>query len=408
MKTDVLIIGAGPSGTASAAILKKEGFDVVIVEKTTFPRFVIGESLLPRCMDLLDEAGLLDAIKEQGYKEKHGAKFYRGKDTCEFNFGEQYTKGQTWTWQVPRADFDKVLADEVAKKGVTVLYNSTVENVAFTTNKVTTTVNIKGEEKTITSKYIIDGSGYGRVLPNLLDLNIPSTLPVRSAFFTHIDDTNRAQDIESSRIQVVVLKADVWIWIIPFSNGKTSLGVVGDLSFIDKTKSNEENFRTLLTSNEFLNPRFGKNKFEFEPKIINGYSAGVKQLYGEKYVLTGNSTEFLDPIFSSGVTFALESGVLAAKLVVKELNNEKVDWGKEYSEYILQGVAVFRSYVDRWYDETLQTVFFSNEINSDIKGQICSVLAGYVWDNTNPFIKKHKKMVQTLAKVIEIKKSETA
>lgn len=404
MKTDVLIIGAGPSGTASAAILKKEGFNVTIVEKTTFPRFVIGESLLPRCMDLLEEADLLETIKKQDYKEKHGAKFYRGDDTCEFNFGEQYTKGQTWTWQVPRADFDKVLADEVEKKGVYILYNSAVENVEFTTDKVLTTINTKGKIKTIESKYIIDGSGYGRVLPNLLDLNIPSTLPVRSAFFTHIDDTNRAEDIESSRIQVVVLKADVWVWIIPFSNGKTSLGVVGDLSFIDKTKSNDENFRDLLQSNEFLSPRFGNNKFEFEPKVIDGYSAGIKQLYGDKYVLTGNSTEFLDPIFSSGVTFALESGVLAAKLVIKELNNEKVDWEKEYSEYILKGVAVFRSYVDRWYDETLQTVFFSDEIGQKIKGQICSVLAGYVWEDTNPFIKKHKRIVQTLAKVIEIKK----
>lgn len=404
MKTDVLIIGAGPSGTASAAILRKEGFDVTIVEKTTFPRFVIGESLLPRCMDLLEEAGLLEAIEKQDYKEKHGAKFYRGNDTCEFNFSEQYTKAKTWTWQVPRADFDKVLADEVAKKGATILYNTTVENVEFESEKVITTVTSNDETKTIESKYIIDGSGYGRVLPNLLDLNIPSTLPVRSAFFTHVDDTNRSEDIESSRIQVVVLKADVWVWIIPFSNGKTSLGVVGDLSFIDKTKTNDENFRILLESNDFLNTRFGKNKFEFEPKVIDGYSAGVKQLYGNRYVLTGNSTEFLDPIFSSGVTFALESGVLAAKLIVKELNNEKVDWEKEYSEYILQGVAVFRSYVDRWYDETLQTVFFSDEIDQDIKGQICSVLAGYVWDETNPFIKKHKRIVQTLAKVIAIKK----
>src|SRR3954465_11594578 len=115
---DVLVIGAGPAGCISASIINKEGFKVKIVEREKFPRFVIGESLLPRVMDHLEEAGLLEAVKQAGFQQKFGAKFVRGEEICDFNFTEQFTKGWTWTWQVQRAKFDKILADTVASFGV--------------------------------------------------------------------------------------------------------------------------------------------------------------------------------------------------------------------------------------------------------------------------------------------------
>ena len=134
-----------------------------------------------------------------------------------------------------------------------------------------------------------------------------------------------------------------------------------------------------------------------------GYSIGVKQVYGNGFVLCGNSTEFLDPIFSSGVTLATFSGLQAAKLTHQQLQGKPVDWEKEYAEVLTHGVEVFRSYVNAWYNGDLQTIFFNNDINPDIKKQICSVLAGYVWDYTNPFVKKHKTIISSLVKVIKIK-----
>ena len=140
--------------------------------------------------------------------------------------------------------------------------------------------------------------------------------------------------------------------------------------------------------------------FLFEPKVIQNYSKSVKQFYGKGYVLTGNSSEFLDPVFSSGVAFATESALKAAKLIVKEFHNESVDWEKEYSEYIKYGVNVFRTYVKEWYTGNLQTLFFHRPENPLIKRQICSVLAGYVWDKTNPFVTKHDKLIKNLAHII--------
>lgn len=119
-------------------------------------------------------------------------------------------------------------------------------------------------------------------------------------------------------------------------------------------------------------------------------------------VLTGNSAEFLDPVFSSGVTFATESGLLAAKLITKALQNETVDWQIDYENYIKEGITVFGSYVKEWYTGNLQTVFFEGNDNPDIKKQICAVLAGYVWDKTNPFVKNHNRLIATVADYIRL------
>ena len=115
-KVDVLIIGAGPSGCVSAAYLAQKGYRVTILEKSKFPRYTIGESLIPRCMDNFEEAGLLEDLQQQNYQKKHGAKFIRNGVVGAFDFAEKFGEGWDWTWQVPRDDFDLVLAESCQKK----------------------------------------------------------------------------------------------------------------------------------------------------------------------------------------------------------------------------------------------------------------------------------------------------
>src|SRR5690606_3720145 len=165
--------------------------------------------------------------------------------------------------------------------------------------------------------------------------------------------------------------------------------------------SNMEQYSQWLSEVVELRDRFSVNDCLFDAQKISGYSSSVKQLYGNGYVLTGNSTEFLDPVFSSGVTLATESGAKAAHLIIKELNGDAVDWEGEYSDYIKQGVDVFRTFVSTWYDGSLQKILFSQNSNPDIKRQICSVLAGYVWDQSNPFVRKHERAVKALATLIK-------
>ncbi len=216
-KVDVLVIGAGPAGTVAASIVNKAGYKVKIVEKMKFPRFVIGESLLPRCMEALTEAGFLDAVKERGFQEKFGAKFVKNGKICDYFFADQFTEGWKWTWQVPRAEFDKILADTVEQMGVPVSYETTVTGIQFNeSDSVTTVEDINGNKSQIEARFIIDGSGYGRVIPKLFNLDKPSNLPSRKAVFTHTVDLKRAMADEPNRITIVVHKKGVWVWIIPF------------------------------------------------------------------------------------------------------------------------------------------------------------------------------------------------
>ncbi|WP_291864517.1 NAD(P)/FAD-dependent oxidoreductase [Maribacter sp.] len=405
---EVLIIGAGPSGSVAASYLHNSGFKVKVVEKSIFPRFVIGESLLPRCMDHFEEVDLLQPLKDFGFEIKSGARFMRGEEICNFDFGKKHGDGWDWTWQVPRADFDSVLTDTLIERGVDIVFDHAVIDVNIEKEKSIITIeDSKGNTSKITAKFIIDSSGYGRVLPRLLDLEKPSPLPKHSSIFAHVNDKNRPEGEEGTLITFDVLSQETWLWVIPFSNGHTSIGLVGPTEYLESfTGSNEEKIKQIIKLSKYYKNRFEDVSFDFEPKMIKNYSKSVKQIYGKGYALTGNSAEFLDPVFSSGVTFATESALLAAKLAAKELRGNQVDWEKEYYDYIKQGVAVFATYVKEWYTGNLQKIFFHRPENPEIKKQICAVLAGYVWDQTNPFVKNHNRLVKTVAKVIDMETAE--
>jgi flavin-dependent dehydrogenase len=403
-KVDVLVIGAGPAGTVAASIVNKAGFKVKIIEKQKFPRFVIGESLLPRCMEALTEAGFVDALKEKGFQEKSGAKFVKNGKICDYFFADQFTAGWNWTWQVPRAEFDKTLADTVEKMGVQVCYETAVTSITFNgSNSVTTVEDLNGNKTEIEARFIIDGSGYGRVIPRLFNLDKPSNLTPRKALFAHTVDLNRSMDDEPNRITIVVHKPGVWIWVIPFSNGITSVGFVGDPEFFSSCEGdNEKVLRELISTQPYLAERLKDVDFVFDPRVLESWSTTTDHFYGEGFVLTGNVTEFLDPIFSSGVTLATVSSQTAAHLVIRKLNGDDVDWEEEYTKHLLQGVNTFRSYVMAWYEGTLDTIFFAEKQNNEIKKMICSVLAGYVWDMENPFVTNHEVALQKLARTIEL------
>ena len=406
-KVDVLVIGAGPSGTVAASIINKAGFKTKIVEKEKFPRFVIGESLLPKCMEAFEAAGFLETIKAQGYQEKFGAKFVNSnKKVLDFSFSDQFTKGWTWTWQVPRANFDQLLAQEVEKMGVPVEYETAVSAIRFEQeHSVTTAICKDGTEKNIEARFIVDASGYGRVIPRLFNLDRPSNLPPRKTIFAHIADTKRTDYIEPNRILIIDHKPGVWAWCIPFSNGITSCGFVGAPEFFEDFKGTpEEQLRSIIASEWSIADRFKDAEFIFEPKTLNGWSVATDKFYGDGFVLTGNVTEFLDPIFSSGVTLAATSSHIAANLVIRHLGGEAVDWEKEYMGRMMYGVDTFRSYIMAWYDGTLQKIFFSDEHNKEVQAQICSVLAGYVWDDQNPYVKNHKTALARLARLLELNK----
>lgn len=398
---DVLIIGAGPSGCVAASYLNKQGFNIKVLEKSSFPRFVIGESLLPRCMDHFEEVGLLECLKLNDFEVKNGVRFIKDNKISNFIFSDKHTNGWDWTWQAPRADFDNILATEIINQGVDLSFENEVINVDFDDNgnSTTTVKDQNGRINYYKAKYIIDSSGFGRVLPRLLNLDKDPRLTNYSTVFSHISGS---QSNEFRNTSIHIIDDNIWAWEIPFSNGITSFGFSGNSKYLDKFgNSSKDKFMNLfkkISPSEIHN----NSNLVFEPIELKNYSKEVTKLYGKGFVLTGNSAEFLDPIFSSGVTMATESGLLAAKLIKKELTNEPVNWELEYSLYISKGVDVFRTYVTEWYSGKLKSIFFNSEINPKFKKQITSVLAGYVWDESNPFVSKHDRVIDNLAHIINM------
>lgn len=404
ISTDVLVIGAGPSGTVAAAMIRKAGFEVRIIEKQQFPRFVIGESLLPRCLEALEEAGFMEALNQQHFQVKTGAKFVRKGQICDFTFEKQHTNGWRHAWQMPRADFDLTLANECEKMGIPIAYRHEVTaiDIAPDGSSVTTIQPETGDSYTIQARFIVDGSGYGRVIPRLFNLERPSSQPARKTVFAHIKDPRRLEQEEPNRIVVYVHSDDCWIWTIPFATGITSVGFVSSPDFFEAYSGTpEEQFRAMISDEPALKHRFDGAALIFEPRTLQSWSATTDTFCGNGFVLTGNVTEFLDPIFSSGVTLATVSAQTASKLVIRHLRGEHVDWPREYTEPTMQGVNVFRTYVNSWYDGTLFKIFFADNKSEEFKEQICSVLAGYVWDLSNPFVKNHDKAVRTLARYLD-------
>jgi len=403
MKTEqveVLIVGAGPAGSVAAGLLRKRGIQVLVIEKETFPRFSIGESLLPQSMEYIEEAGMLQAVVEAGFQYKNGAAFARGDRYTEFDFRDKFSKGWGTTYQVQRAHFDDVLIREAEKQGAEVRFRHVVEAVDVTgAQPVVTVRDPDGQAYTVQAKFLLDASGFGRILPRLLKLESPSNFPVRAAIFTHVEDRVAPGTFDRNKIRIGVHPehVDVWYWTIPFSNGRCSQGVVAEKAFLDRYPGDEmAKLKQLVSEEPGLAHLLRDANWDTPARQIVGYSANVSSLWGKGYALLGNAGEFLDPVFSSGVTIAFKSASLATACLARQLAGETVDWEADYAKPLKAGVDCFRTFVEAWYEGRFQTLIFHPNATPEIRRMISSILAGYAWDRDNPFVAESRRRLNVL------------
>jgi flavin-dependent dehydrogenase len=260
----------------------------------------------------------------------------------------------------------------------------------------------EGLTHTIEAGFLLDASGFGRILPRLLKLETPSKFPVRGAIFTHIEDHIALGTFDRHKIRVTVHPKfpDVWYWTIPFSNGRCSLGVVAHNEFLSQyTGTETERLRAIVAEDPDLSALLANAVWDTPARQIVGYAANVKSLWGNRYALLGNAGEFLDPVFSSGVTIAFKSASLASDCLRREAAGDTVDWQRDYAEPLKAGVDTFRAYVEAWYAGDFQKIIFHKDSSPEVHRMISSILAGYAWDTKNPFVAEPKRRLAVLTEL---------
>jgi len=402
--TDVVVIGAGPSGSVAAAYLSARGYQVDVVERAHFPRFSIGESLLPQSMSLLEEAGLLEHVIGGQFQYKDGAVFRRGDEEQSLDFHDKSTAGWNTTFQVKRDLFDQILAEGAAAKGARVTFGEEVTRVVSGDDGITLNIrNEDGSERELHAKFALDASGFGRVLARLMALDKPSDFPVRKAVFCHVRDHIDDPTFDRNKILISIhpAKHEIWYWLIPLANGLSSIGVVGPQAELEAAGSDHQTqLLSLVAQSGRMHEVLARAEQVRPAATLVGYACNVDRLSGRNYALLGNAAEFLDPVFSSGVTIALKSAILAGRALDRQLQGEIVDWDADFEAPLKLGVNAFRAYVEAWYDGSLQEIIFAQPKRAtDVKRKIISVLAGYAWDTSNPFVvdpKRHLALVRQL------------
>ena len=265
-----------------------------------------------------------------------------------------------------------MLADAAEARGVPIHYRHRILAADFATpgRALLRTQDDQGHERDWHAPLVMDASGFGRVLPRLLGLEVPSSLPPRQALFTHIEDRIDCAGYDRNKILIAIhpQQHEIWYWLIPFSNGRSSLGVVVPEGFLQSRGGvSVDVLRELALEEPRLRELLSNAGFDTPAGTLGGYSANCRQLFGAGFVLLGNAGEFLDPVFSSGVTIAMKSASLAVPLAARQLRGESVDWLREFEQPLRRGIDVFKSYVTAWYEGGFQRVIFEERQLASVK-----------------------------------------
>ncbi len=380
-KYDVAIIGGGPAGSTAATLLARHGRKVVVLEREKFPRFHIGESLLPYTMDAFDRLGVRDKLDAMCLK-KIGARISTacGKET-NFYFKNGFRLKHRRSYNVLRSDFDKMLLDHSAASGAEVHEETAVERVAFDEDGVTLEVSEKsGGPQQIRARYVIDASGRNTVIGQQLQLKKAYPTLQKFSCFAHYE--NVAGDGEAEGTLVRLIRGiDRWFWIIPVSATRTSVGVVMDTRLFKTLKQSpeaalESSIRELPVVRDQM-----QSAARVSPVYSTGdYSYRNSRLTGERWLLAGDAAGFIDPIFSTGVFIAVLSGEHAADAlhaVIDQPARRPRLFGS-YEKRLNRVMDMYLKFVHGWYEHAFIEVFSSPTEHLQLAGAVNAILAGNV------------------------------
>jgi flavin-dependent dehydrogenase len=382
-EVDVLIVGAGPTGSTAAALARKAGFSVLIAEKEAFPRFRIGESLLPRANQFLRESGAWPKVEEAGFIKKYGAYFFvAGADaTKEVIFENGIIQGLEYTYQVDRARFDQILLDHALQLGASFRKQTTVQQVTERADGCEAVLRSGAESEVVRCRWVIDASGRDNALQVGWKREMdPPRLEKRLAIYSHFTGVSRAPGRAAGHTVVIRLD-NGWFWFIPIDAERTSVGLVLDVSSFKQSGTPPEDvFWRAVNSAPQLQSRMRNAVATQRFHVTSDYSYFRKRLATGRMVLIGDAAGFFDPIFSSGVYVGLRSAKKAVEMIVQAEAAGRAISPREqqaYSRDIKTHARVFEKLIHAFYDNESFSVFMSPHPPLGIERGIASIVAGH-------------------------------
>jgi len=381
---DVIVAGGGPAGSTAAAWLSRAGWRVILFERDQFPRFHIGESLLASTNDVLGAIGADGLIRRAGFPQKWGATFMTADGAIERNleFGTAPGVSAPQTWQVPRATFDDLLLRHAASSGAEVHESHRVLDVAFDDGGVTATVQkLQGEPRSVRARAIIDASGRAGLLSRKFGLRVDEPRLANVAVFSHYSRVPRSHGRRAGDIRVVARDDLGWFWLIPISDELMSVGVVLPKEGFKKLSSLEQD--ALLDQTIAETPAVARllagARREWPVRVEKDFSFGSRAYAGDRWILVGDAGSFLDPVFSTGVAIALESGLEGAQAVAAGLASGQLT-ARHFARFARrqrQRYRSFRRFVVGFYTAPFRQLFFDEDPPARMFRALVAVFAGY-------------------------------
>jgi flavin-dependent dehydrogenase len=390
---DVVVIGGGPAGATVAAILAEAGRKVLVVERTKFPRFHIGESLMPETYWTFQRLGMLPKLRDSDFVKKYSVQFVTatGKESQPFFFDERDPRECSQTWQVPRDRFDQMMLDNAAEKGAEVWMEANVNDVLLersesddlprATGVVVTPKD--GKPVRIAAKVVVDATGMNAMLSRKLGIRRMDPELRKATLFAHYKGCRRDPGKSAGATLVLSTREnDGWFWYIPLPNDITSVGVVGDMDRLmnDKSRTPEQKLADEIAKCPGLADRMPGSTRVSDVHVTSDFSFRATRCAGDGWVLVGDAFGFLDPMYSSGVFLALKSGEMAADSINEAFEQSDFSGAQlsKWGDDIAGGMSVVRKLVYAFYTKDFS---FGRFVKSfpEKKDDIVAILVGDVF-----------------------------
>lgn len=387
---DVIIVGGGPGGSTAGAFLAMNKLDCILFERDEYPRFHIGESLLPASMPIYKETGFFQTLSSGKYIEKYGARFidYRNDDEVYFGFNDGLNPDIPMAFEVERSQFDKDILAHAGKLGVEIHQPERVKEVTFHADHVAVETNIGKYE----AKFLMDCTGRDSFLGKRMKMRHAHKDLNNFAVFAHYTGVGRYEGRNEGDITVGLLPDRSWSWIIPFKGEKTSVGVVASSSLLPSGIDLGEYMDSRMLSSPRVRNMMKNAERVSEYITIANYSHGNECFVGDRWICSGDAAAFLDPIFSSGVHVSTMSSKLAALTIVDCIKNNKTlredDRHVIYEKTVRKGVERFRNLIHLFYEGSFVEQMKKTLQRDMMRAGFTSAVAGDVWDDNNFLFEK--------------------